>query len=66
MSIRIYNVLGELVDVVKDGIEDAGYKSAQWDGSRFASGMYFYRLEAVSTSDPNASFSQIRKMMLVK
>ncbi len=66
VSIRIYNLLGEMVGVLKDGVESPGYKSVTWDGSGYPSGVYFCRLEAASISDPSASFTKIEKMILAK
>jgi hypothetical protein len=66
VSLKIYSTLGELVATVADGIFDAGYQSVEFDGTALASGVYFYRLEALGISDPGSSFLQIRKMMLVK
>ena len=66
VTIRIYSILGQLVHTLFDGIESEGDKSLEWDASSFGSGTYFCRLMAVSISDPARSFTDIRKMMLVK
>lgn len=62
----IYNVLGQVAAELVNGVEAAGYKSSQWNASSFSSGVYFYRLEATSTSDVSKSFTQVRKMLLIK
>ena len=64
--LKVYNVLGQVVTTLVDGAQTAGYKSAEWNASNFASGVYFYRLEAVSVSDPSKSFTQVKKMLLMK
>jgi hypothetical protein len=64
--LRIYNVVGQVVATLVDGVQEAGYKSASFDASRFASGIYFYRLEAASITEPSHSFSSVKKMMLLK
>lgn len=51
VSIRIYAVTGQLVDVLVQGLERAGRHRAVWDGrdsrgSPVADGVYFLRLEA--------------------
>jgi hypothetical protein len=66
VSVKIFNVLGQLIQVLKDEIQTAGYESVEWNASDIASGLYFYKLEATSTSDPNVRFTQIRKMLLLK
>ena len=44
MSLRIYNVLGQLVKVVDEGYKQAGEYRYTIDMDRFASGVYFYTL----------------------
>ena len=59
VSLGIYNLIG--VEVVKlvDGNIPAGNHQVIWDASNFASGIYFYRLQA-------GDFVQTRKMVLLK
>jgi len=66
VSIKVYNVAGQVVAVLRDGIEPAGFRSVTWDASGFASGIYFYDLITSRTDKPAESFSQVRKMMLIK
>lgn len=59
VTLKVYDLLGrELATLVNDR-ENAGSYSVKFDGSRLASGIYFYRLQA-------GSFSQTKKLMLVK
>jgi hypothetical protein len=51
VTLKIYNILGQKVKVLVDEYQNAGYKSAKWDGKddqgrEVASGIYFYRLQA--------------------
>jgi len=53
VKVEIYNVAGKVVRTLVDEEQDAGYKSAVWDGTndlgqKVASGVYMYRLEAGS------------------
>ncbi len=57
-NMTIYNILGQQVEDF-DGDSDAGYQEIEWDASRYASGVYFYRLRA-------GSFSDTKKMVMVK
>lgn len=66
VKLKIYNTLGRLVTVLVDEIQEAGYKSVNWNSSNIASGVYFYRLEATSLYDPSKMFMQVRKMLLVR
>jgi hypothetical protein len=66
VSLRVYNLLGQVVATLLDDVEPAGYKSVEWNGNYVASGMYFYRLEASSLSGQGTTFTQVKKMVLVK
>jgi subtilisin-like proprotein convertase family protein len=64
VSLRIYNVAGQLVRVLVDGPGEAGYHSAVWNGrddsgAPVASGVYFCRMET-------ETFSATAKMVLLK
>jgi hypothetical protein len=69
VTLKIFNVLGQEVSTLVDGLEKAGYKSVQWDartgrGATAASGVYFARLDAKGAN--GESFSQVRKLILMK
>src|SRR5208283_2923439 len=66
VTLKIYNVLGQVVAALVDGFVNAGYQSAQWNASNVASGVYFYRIEAKSVANSSKSFTQVKKMVLVK
>ena len=59
VTLKIYNSLGQEVASLIDGNAPAGYHTVQLDAGNLASGIYFYRITA-------GSFSQIKKMMLLK
>jgi flagellar hook assembly protein FlgD len=51
VSLTIYDATGRLVRTLVDRVEDAGYKSAIWngkddEGNDASSGIYFYKLKA--------------------
>ena len=66
VKLKIYNVLGQTIALLSDEIQQAGFKSATWNANDAASGIYFYKLEAVSMSDPSKIFMQVKKMVLVR
>jgi hypothetical protein len=45
VKLAIYNLAGQKVAVLQDGLQDAGEYSLVWDAGKFASGIYFARLE---------------------
>jgi hypothetical protein len=66
VSLKVYNTLGQHVVTLNDKVESAGFKSVEWNASNVASGVYFYRLEATSVSDPGKTFRQVKKLLLVR
>jgi hypothetical protein len=65
VRLEIYDVLGQKIQEVYHGIQDAGYHEVEWAGN-VASGLYLYQLEATSITDASMSSTQIRKMVLLK
>ncbi len=59
VRVTIYNALGQEVARLVDARQSAGSYTVTWDAVGFASGLYYYRLEA-------GAFKEVRKMMLVK
>jgi len=59
MTLKVYDLLGREVATLVDGVRAAGQHTALFDGSRLASGIYFYRLEA-------GAMHEVRKMVLLK
>ena len=65
VRIVVTNVLGQEVALLESGEREAGYHEVEWRAT-VASGIYLYRIEAVSTSDPNNRFVQVRKMLFLE
>ncbi len=66
VTLTVYNLLGQPAGTLVGGAESAGYHEIQWSGSGMASGVYYYRIRAVSLSDPATTFSQVKGMILAK
>jgi hypothetical protein len=66
IRLTVYSILGQEITTLSEGIEVAGYQSIGWNAADQANGIYFYRLEATSVSDPSKMFTQVKKMLLVK
>jgi hypothetical protein len=64
VSLKIYNATGQLVRTLVDKVESPGVYKVDWDGrnnrgSRVASGVYFYAMEA-------KEFRSTKKMVLLR
>ncbi len=46
VKLEVFDVLGERVSVLREGFQDAGYHSMEFDARGLSSGIYFYRLQA--------------------
>ncbi|MEK9137290.1 MAG: FlgD immunoglobulin-like domain containing protein, partial [Bacteroidota bacterium] len=69
LSLKVYNVLGQVVNTLFEGQQEAGYHEASWDGRNSAgvllsSGVCYYRIEVVSNS--GKAHSSIKKAILLK
>lgn len=59
INLSIYNILGEKIDELMNDELDAGYYEKEWNASKFASGIYFYRIVS-------GSFVKTKKLILLK
>ncbi len=59
VTLNLYNNLGEKVTTLVDEIKAPGNYEVTWDASGFASGVYYYKLEA-------DGYSETKKMTLLK
>lgn len=69
IKVKIYNLLGQVVKVLYDGIKQEGIHKLNWNsddtnGNSLSSGIYFYELSAKGLD--GSEFSQLRKMILIK
>ena len=60
VELIVYNILGERVATLVNGVKSPGAYQVKFDASRFSSGVYFYRLLA------DGALLETRKMMLLK
>jgi plastocyanin len=59
VSIKVYNLIGEMIATIADENMSAGSYSMVWNAASIPSGVYFYRLNA-------GQFTQTRKLMVLK
>ncbi|MBI3193913.1 MAG: choice-of-anchor B family protein, partial [Ignavibacteriae bacterium] len=59
VTLKVYNMLGEEVATIVDGMKDAGFKTTEWNAEGMSSGIYQVRMVA-------GDFSDVRKVVLLK
>ncbi len=67
VTIKVFDMLGQEVAVLVDGMQEAGYKQVEWNAGGLPSGVYFYRLVAKAIPSGHAgSFIETKKLVLMK
>jgi hypothetical protein len=59
VALSVYNALGQPAATLVDENQEAGFHEVRFDGTRFASGVYFYRLRT-------GNYTETKKAMLVR
>lgn len=59
VSMKVFDITGREIETLVEGLIDAGNSSVVFNGAKYASGIYFYR---ITTDD----FVQTKKMVLIK
>lgn len=66
VTLKIFNLLGETVQILINGLKEAGSHSVKFEVlNSLPSGVYFYSLEAIGLTT-GKEFSSIKKMTLLK
>jgi hypothetical protein len=65
VRVSVHDVLGQCVSELANKEQDAGFHEVEWNAS-VSSGIYFYRIEAVSATDPTQRIVLVRKMVVLK
>lgn len=65
VKVSVYNSIGELIGVLDNSVQSAGYHEKTFNADNISSGIYFYKIEA-SAVDGSGEFREIKKMMVVK
>jgi len=66
VSLTIFNTLGQSVAAASPGLVEAGYHEYRFDASHLPSGVYLYRLSGRRWGQNGESFSDAKKMLLIK
>ena len=59
VTLKVYNLLGQEAATLVNKQQPAGSYEVKFDGSKFASGIYLYKLNA-------GDFSSVKKLLLLK
>lgn len=59
VKITVFDILGKEVAILVNEKKTAGFYEVQFDASKYATGLYLYKIEA-------GNFTEVKKMMLIK
>jgi Secretion system C-terminal sorting domain len=59
VTLKVYNILGQLMQTLVNEVETAGTHNVQFNGSNLASGVYIYKLES-------GSMNSVSRMLMLK
>lgn len=65
VKLEIFNLLGQKIATLVDAEQDARYYDITWNPT-VSSGIYFYKIQSVSSENFNKTYTQIRKMIFIK
>ncbi len=66
IKLVIYNSLGEEIETLIDKVIQPGIYEAGWDGSKHASGVYFYRMLVTNPNYSGVVFDEVKRMVMIK
>lgn len=65
VKIELFNVRGQCLGVIFEGVQNAGWAKISYNASHLASGIYFYRVAAQGL-ERGGNFQKTAKMLLLK
>jgi len=65
VKLTVYDIKGERITVLENGIKETGYHQVVFDAGKLASGIYIYRIE-VTGNDHIPKYSDMKKLILLK
>jgi len=66
VTLIVYDALGRIARLILNARVQPGEYSQEWHAGDLASGMYIYRMTAIPRSGSNSTFTQVKKLMLMK
>jgi Secretion system C-terminal sorting domain/CARDB len=66
VKLVVYDLLGRIVKTLVNEYKEAGTYKVDFDGTKLASGVYFYKLESRQVGSSTGDFTAVKKMLLVK
>jgi hypothetical protein len=58
----VYDILGRKIKTLVNEIKQAGSYTVEFNGTQYASGIYFYRIQV----EGGKSYTAVKKMTLIK
>lgn len=66
IKLVIYNSIGQEVETLIDKVLQPAVYEVSWDGSRYSSGVYFYRFLVTNPNGFDVVYDGVRKMVMLK
>ncbi|MCK9407539.1 MAG: T9SS type A sorting domain-containing protein [Bacteroidetes bacterium] len=66
VRITIFNTLGQIISEILNETKEAGLHEHEFKASELSSGIYYYKIEAVSEQNPGRVFVDTKRMALIK
>ena len=66
VTLKVYNALGREIETLVNEEKHAGIYRAEFDGSKYPSGIYYYRIAIHSDKIETGNNSSVKKMILLK
>ncbi len=62
--LNVFNIIGQKITTLVNGIQDEGLQSVTWNAESFSSGIYIVEMTAVSAADGGKPFHRMIKVVL--
>ncbi len=66
VNLTVYDVLGQEITTLLNTVKQAGVYNVTFEAANLPSGIYFYRIQASPVGGHSVSFTETKKMLLLK